>query len=525
VGFFGAGAREKVPELVLSKSMGIWNGTQYPDSQIPDAALADARNIIPGTWKQREGQKTKYLSAVVGVGAVKGLHSYQPHSGTPLVLYGIGGTLYHTNGTIIESGLTDNNFEFVTYLDTVYYVNGADSLRSTTGTTGAAVTPYTPAAGEEANYLADAAHAVHDSKYIAVHEHVIYLAAPASHPYRVYRSDETQGASYFRHYVDVVSRFGGKIVGLVPFRGSLIILKEDSIWSADGQVGDATFSLKQLHSSVGCASGRTAVDVPTLGLVFLGTDGHWYVLRPDLVNAENVPLYRLSTHFAGAADNLNKGYLSTSCGAIFNNMYWCSVPTGSSTTPDKTYVFDYTQVAPLAEDPTSLFVPWSIYTEPTASEYSVHFTGAVYQLLWASATTGMVYQAEEGTNDDGTAIDAWFELANFSLGASNRMKTALTKHILAKREVNETSLLSYVSVDDDSYSPLDSTGLQAETRTWGAGTWGDGTWGSQKSGYQSHKIYVNQRGQQFQVKFQQNTLDRSFDITEIRLRYRMGEVR
>lgn len=511
--------------MVLTKSMGIWNGTQYPDSQIPEAALADARNIIPGTWKQRAGQKNQVLSAVVGSGPVKGLHSYQPHSGTPLKMYAIGGTLYKENGTIVESGLTDNNFEFVTYLDTVYYVNGADSLRYTTGTTGAAVTPYTPGSGEDANYLADGAHAIHDSKYIAVHEHVIYLAAPDAHPYRIYRSDETQGASYFHHYIDVVSRFGGKIAGMVPFRGSLVILKSDSIWAADGQVGDASFTLKQLHGSIGCASGRSAVDVPALGLVFLGTDGHWYVLRPDMVNAENVPLYRLSTHFDGAVSDLNKAYLSSACAEVFENLYRCSVPTGSSTTPDACYVFDYTQVAPLQEDPTSLFVPWSIYDEPSASCFSVHFTGATFQLLWGSATTGMVYQAEEGSNDDGTAIDAWFELSNSSLQASNRVKTVLTAHVIARREVNSTSLDSYVSLDDDAYSPLDITELQAESRTWGAGTWGTGTWGALKDGYESHKIYVNQRGHQVQLKFQQDGFDRSFDITEIRLRYRMGEVR
>jgi hypothetical protein len=525
--FWNAAAdKEQDAELVLSNPLGVWNGDYYPDDRIPDSALADAQNIIPGTWKMRAGNKSEHLTSAVSASAITGLHSYQPHSATPQVIYSSNGAVYRDNGTSLEFGLTNNNFEFVTYLDRVYYVNGDNSLRSWDGSAAGAVSPYTPGAGEDANYLADGANAIHDSKYIAVHEHVVYTAAPAAHPYRVYRSDEVVGATYFHHYVDVVSGFGGKIVGIKSWRGSLIILKEDSIWAADGLVGDASFTLRQLHASIGCASGRTAVDVPALGLVFLGRDGHWYVLRPDLVNNENVPLYRLSSHITDWVEGLNKSYLSLAAAHIYDDIYICTVATGSSTANDTSYAFDTTRVELIDKDPTALWVPWTQYTEPaTASCYTEHRTGSNVYNLWGTTTTGMVYRLNTGTSDNGTLIDATFEMKNFGYGYSNRMKTQSTIHIMGKREAGETLLKSFVSVDDDSYTPLDTTDLSGSDVVWDAGTWDVGTWDAARQGYQSHRIYVNASGQQFQYKFQLNTLDKSFDITEVRLRYQVGEVR
>lgn len=526
--YFRADAEAEVEEreLTISRCLGIWNGPAYSDDRIPDGALASASNIVPGTWKSRGGMKTKHLTSVTGTGGIDGMHSYRPHSGSPELLFAINGTVYKNDASSLEASLTNNAFEFATYLNNVYYVNGDNGLRVYNGTTAVAVTAYTPGGGESANYLSDAANEIHNSKYIAVHEQVVYLAAPDALPYRVYRCDETQGATYFHNYVDVISKSGGKIVGMVPFRGNLVVLKNDSIWAMDGNIGDSTFALRQLHGSIGCAAGRTAVDVPALGLVFLGTDGHWYLLRPDYVSSTDVPLYRLSAHFADSVDNLNKAYLTTASGGWYNNYYYCSVPTGSSTTPDKTYVFDSTKVESLPQDPTALFVPWSIYTEPKASCFVEHSTGTVLYFLAGDYATGMVYRLDSTTADDSAAYTSQFETKNFSMNISHRIKVVSTLHFLANREASATTVTPYVSVEDLAYDLLDATSVGGFAGTWDVGTWDDGsTWDVSRTGYQMYTVPVNRTGRTMQFKFTQTAASRSMDISEMRIRFGYEGVR
>jgi WD40 repeat protein len=420
--------------------------------------------------------------------------------------------------TALETGLTDNNFEFATMNDVMYYVNGDNGLRQYDGTTAAAVTAETVASSEPANYLSDAANEIHNSRYITVHENVVYLSSPLAQPYRLYRSDELHGPTYFHNYVDVISERGGEIRWMTSFAGALIILKSDSIWAADGLIGDSTFRLRRLHNKIGCAEGRTVQEVPGLGLVFMGSDRHFYVLRPDYVNGENVPLFRLSSHISDLVDTILTSDPAEASG-VDKNLYVCSVNLLGGGIQKRILVFDFTRVESIPNDPTSLFVPWSIYYEDADKVYVRHIDNSTEYLMGASET-GIFYF--EYPSDIDLYDSAFFELYNLDFEQRNVRKYHSTLNTVLNSEGRNNTVQPSISVDDGSYTDLGTI----DTYTADA-TRLPQRFGLASSAYKTttHRLNVNQTGYRFRYKFTIQAGDYKREFLEFCFRYTPEEVR
>lgn len=514
--------------FTLEKSMGIWSSPQYRELQLPDGALADSVNIIPGTWQKINYYPSSNQTTSTTLGRIKGLHVFRLSSGLKIVVFAVGGIVKTLTNTTVDSGLSDNNFEFVTYNDICYYVNGDNGLRRYDGASAGAVTPYTTSASEPANYLADAGHAIHDSRYIAVHDGVLYAASPRSQPYRLYRSDEVVGPTYFHHYVDVPSNQAGAITWMKSFNGVLIIFKTDSIWAADGLIGDDTFRLRPLNLGVGCAFGRTVQEVPGLGLVFLGSDRQVYVLRPDSVNGEHVPVFKLSSHISDILDEtLGFDYGQRPCAGVFKNQYWLSIPIhvgGSPTTWThnlRVLAFDASKAAPMPNSTTDIFVPWGVYSTFYAAVYATDIDTTWYgQDVDGTSAAGGVYYVEENSSPN---VTAWFYTQPLYFGDAGRRKLLPRLQANVRQQNGSTLNIScatdnapFETVASQTLNPLDSIIRFAPSTT-----------GNQQSSmFETYTIPVWKQGRVFQFKFDSSTSATDImEITQIRFAYVPQDVR
>jgi hypothetical protein len=527
---FGRGAEREMreQEFKITRSAGLFASRQFPESAVPPNALYDCLDILPGTFRVRPGSGWTSSSAafwnpnVLGEPAVTGMFSFRRHSGASELIASMGGGVYKrasiTTSTTLETGLTNNNFEFATMSDILYYVNGDNGLRQYDGTTAAVVTAKTAATSEPANYLSDAGNEIHNSRYITVHENVVYLASPLAQPYRLYRSDELHGPTYFHNYVDVISENGGEIRWMQSFAGVLIVLKSDSIWAIDGLIGDSTFRKRRLHNSIGCAVGRTVQEVSGLGLVFMGSDKHFYVLRPDYVNGENVPLFRLSSHISDLIGRLPASAPAFAAG-IHKNLYTCSVElSGSGNTP-RNLVFDFTRVESVPNDPTSLFVPWSVYYEGVHKVFVRHVNSGTEYLFGAAST--LTHYFERPINTAHT-INPFFELYNLDFERANERKYHSALNVVTNYESQNLTVQPSIAVDDENYANLGTLNSFRNGPERLASRFGTL---DEELRVGTFRLNVNQTGYRFRYKFSIQINDYKREFLELRFRYQPEEVR
>lgn len=507
-----------VRDLVITKTSGMWMSDQYPEPNLPDEAMVLCSDVLPGMMKKRDGQSAYFASLGIASG-ITGMHSFQRHTATPEILYSYNGSVYkNIANTLIEGAMTNNNFEFCTYKDVAYYVNGDNGLHSYNGTPpGAAVTAYTASGSEPANFLSDATSEVHNSKYIAVHEQVIYLGGPPNIPYRLYRSDEVQGPTYIHNYIDVISPRGGKIVGLKPFNGVLIVLKDDSIYAADGLIGTHDFKLRTLHAGIGCFSGRSAVEVPGLGLVFMGSDGHFYALRPEYVQGENVPLFKLSAHISNIIPNVYWSYPTKPCAFVAGNIYHCVVYLTTDFTGIE-LMFDSTRVETLPNDPLSLFVPWSYSGGQAFGAFATHFDGTNVLSLGGWSSEGKVWKLDDSAS--ASAGGGVLVTKDMHFGFPERSKQLLDLYILARQESTAASTITtVVAADDGSWATLDTVTTTAATPTYTPAPLGISPYK-----YSEFRVPVNLNGTRFRFQIY-GAGSKPMTIAQLKFRFKIEGAR
>ena len=85
--------------------------------------------------------------------------------------------------------------------------------------------------------------------------------------------EPTQWESATTERMDVGKLDGGEITGLVSFRGSLIVLKRNSVWVCNGDVDSGGFVFSEAVVGRGCISPRSIVTVGDEAIYFLSADG------------------------------------------------------------------------------------------------------------------------------------------------------------------------------------------------------------------------------------------------------------
>lgn len=196
---------------------------------------------------------------------------------------------------------------------------------------------------------------------------------------------------------------GGKVTWLKMFKEfELIIYKNDSIFvlNMDGATPLTDWTVKPLSTVIGCPAGRTVCDIGN-DHIFLANDGVRLLSRTTF---DKLRVGVISDPIRDIIDEINQDAIEESCAWFENGLYILNVPTGTSTVPDRTLIWD-SIAANRNGDPNSAWttVPKGTWNFSCMSSFGFNDNEKTF-VSGSSLATSLCYKVLNGTTDDGTAI-------------------------------------------------------------------------------------------------------------------------
>ena len=196
---------------------------------------------------------------------------------------------------------------------------------------------------------------------------------------------------------------GGNVTWLKMFKDfELIIYKSDGIYvlNIEGTTPLTDWTLRPLSIAVGCPAGRTVQDIGN-DHIFLANDGVRLLSRTQF---DKIRVGVISDPIRDIIENINQDAIQTACAWFENGLYILNLPTGTSTVPDRTVIWD-SIAAQRNGDPNSAWttVPKATWNFSCMSSFG--FGDNVKTFVGgASLATSLCYKVLNGTTDAGTAI-------------------------------------------------------------------------------------------------------------------------
>tara|TARA_R100000734_G_C3319028_1_gene114077 strand:- start:4420 stop:6597 length:2178 start_codon:yes stop_codon:yes gene_type:complete len=130
-------------------------------------------------------------------------------------------------------------------------------------------------------------------RFTATFKNCLFIDGGISDGTRIYYSQPNQPDTFKdSNFFDVGTREGGDITGFEVYYNSLLVFREQAI---DLIRGDALngFELVPFITGIGCRSPHSVVNVPTIGIMFLGQDGV-YCIKGGLDGGANLQIEKKS---------------------------------------------------------------------------------------------------------------------------------------------------------------------------------------------------------------------------------------
>lgn len=196
---------------------------------------------------------------------------------------------------------------------------------------------------------------------------------------------------------------GGKVTWLKMFKEfELIIYKNDSIYVLEmsGATPLTDWDVKPLSTVIGCPAGRTVCDIGN-DHIFLANDGVRLLSRTTF---DKLRVGVISDSIRDIMDDINQDAIETSNAYFENGLYILNVPTGTSSVPDRTLIWD-SIAANRNGDPNSAWttVPKGTWNFSCMSSFGFGDNAKTF-VSGSSLNTSLCYKVLNGTTDDGTAI-------------------------------------------------------------------------------------------------------------------------
>lgn len=273
-------------------------------------------------------------------------------------------------------------------------------------------------------------------KYIALYKDSLFIFGDPNNPSRLYYSGGGDMINNFSvseggGFIDISKNDGQKGTGLVVFKNSLIVFKEDSIY----QFSFATSGLpqvQQVNPAIGAIAPRSIVAVENdiffasrRGIFTLGNEQGWAfdILRTNEISAKIRSVYQA----------ISPTYLDKISGiyATKNNMnlvIFSYTPAGS-TTNSKAIVYDRERLA---------WYKWNNINANCWANY-IDSTGTTH-VLYGADNSGYVCEILTGTTDFDSPISGEFRLRAEAFGALNRYKTLKLYDLVLRKPVGSITL-------------------------------------------------------------------------------------
>lgn len=164
----------------------------------------------------------------------------------------------------------------------IAYLFAGNGIFQATPDAVALVTPYSPATGEKLNLIrkedgtqnldSGPARCRYAILKASLSQRLVLAGDPES-PNTVYLSAPLDGTYFASDQIIQLPDDGAVITGLANWYNALVIFRDRDVWAFFGSSAtDSSASLVLQCAAVGCVSGRTIANVPTIGLAFLAQD-------------------------------------------------------------------------------------------------------------------------------------------------------------------------------------------------------------------------------------------------------------
>jgi len=255
-------------------------------------------------------------------------------------------------------------------------------------------------------------------KYIAVYKDSLFILGDPVNPSRLYYSGGGDKINDFTvggggGFIDVSKNDGQSGTGLIVFKNSLVVFKEDSIY----QFSFTTTGLpqvSQVNPALGAVAPRSIIAVENdiffasrRGIFTLGNEAGFSfdVLRSNELSSRVRPIYQASN--PAYIQNIAAHYTTD---ANKNLVVFSYTPSGS-TTNSKALVYDRERLG------------WYKWNNIAANCWVTYRgTDSLSHYLYGDDASGYVKEILSGTSDFGTAINGYFYLNGQSFKTIDRYK-------------------------------------------------------------------------------------------------------
>jgi hypothetical protein len=493
------------------------------NSLIGDNEASDLLNITfdeEGAIKKRTGQVC-FSTNTVNVGAeIKGIYDYIKRDGTQYLIAASSSTIKKYNSSTLDwdtlcstaTAVSTDYYDFDVFMDTCIIVNGKDIPKKWYGTgntenigTGTDPDDWRP----------------NTAATVAVWDYRLWFgnitdanagSTDSVTPNRLrYSSDlgtvafENADAWPPLNYFDMDDE---KIVGLATCGARLLVFCPNKIYAIAGNSNSTTISYYRvlLNDGVGCASNRSIVT--SNGKVY------WISRTGNIYVTDGSTITEISKKISTTINGLNKSRLPYSCAGKLEKygQIWFSVDDGSGTTNDTILVY--------TED----LGAWSIYTGINASAMAERKVSGDYQLYTGDVAAGLIYRQDYGYSDyiasttTASGIDAYYITKSFGVDYEAFTKTFDAAYV--KSNYPGTYLLKvFTYLDDGMQINTDTLDLNPHVATWGSFVWGDGSIYTASTKIGIAELPIEKDGNFIKFKFQNSTVNQSFTIYGLTLKY------
>ena len=188
----------------------------------------------------------------------------------------------------------------------------------------------------------------------------------------------------------------------------IVVMGSDQIWQFLPSYIPAVTDTPQKVLDIGCVNGYTAVQVAD-DIMFLAPDGVRGLFRTQLDKLQTGQSFPLSWVLQDEFNEINWAHIDKACAVFFENKYIISLPTGTSTTNNKCWVY-YPALSAAFYSSTNLSNQssaakcWVVYDGWNIGRFTKLRVNGQERLYGIDSVTGKVYRLFYGSTDNTNPI-------------------------------------------------------------------------------------------------------------------------
>lgn len=350
-------------------------------------------------------------------------------------------------------------------------------------------------------------------KDIELYKDTLFILGDPANPSRLYYSAGGDKINDFSAangggFIDISKNDGEAGVALKPFKNTLLVFKEGSVYQFSFASSGAP-QVTQVTGAIGAVSTRGVVTVENdiffasrRGIFTVGNEAGFAfdVLRTSELSAKIRSVYQ--TIDTAYIQNISAVYATT---ANVNLIIFSYTPSGS-TTNSKAIVYDRERLG---------FVEWTNIKANCWTNF-IDSTGETH-ILYGDDSSGYVKEILSGSNDFGTAIEGSFALSAESFKDITRYKRIKDLTVVLRNPSGSANLSIVVDGTTTSFmanvntvSPTINFGHYVFNRFLFGSSYGSGAVTSQDDFVERTKRNINTAGRTFQVLMNNGSSGASF---------------